>query len=317
MQNAIRTTHSTTVACQPGILQPIPAVARYVFFRIAETADAASLQASLTRMKSLVDGESTVAALGLQLVNWIGAEVPGLREFPALSGPEGLSVPSTPATLLLWLRGSDRGDLVNRTRALAQLLRPAFEVEHIVDAFRHGPVNKAHAHDLTGYEDGTENPEGEEAEAAAFVQGTTPQMDGSSFLANQRWLHDYEQFESFGTLERDHIMGRRLSDNEELEDAPETAHVKRTAQESFDPEAFVLRRSMPWLHSEGGRDASGLMFAAFGCSLDAFEVQMRRMAGLDDGLVDGLFRFSRPLTGSYLWCPPMHNGQLQLAQIGL
>ena len=28
--------------------------------------------------------------------------------------------------------------------------------------------------------------------------------------------------------------------------APESAHVKRTAQESFSPEAFVLRRSMPW-----------------------------------------------------------------------
>lgn len=35
--------------------------------------------------------------------------------------------------------------------------------------------------------------------------------------------------------ERDHIIGRRLSDNEELEDAPESAHVKRTAQEASPP----------------------------------------------------------------------------------
>jgi putative iron-dependent peroxidase len=48
------------------------------------------------------------------------------------------------------------------------------------------------------------------------------------------------------TTEQDHAVGRRRSDNEELDDAPESAHVKRTAQESFEPEAFVVRRSMPW-----------------------------------------------------------------------
>ena len=99
----------------------------------------------------------------------------------------------------------------------------------------------------------------------------------------------------------------------ELDDAPASAHVKRTAQESFTPEAFVLRRSMPWALGH----KMGLMFVAFGCSLDAFEVQMRRMAGLDDGITDGLFQISKPVTGSYLWCPPMHKGQPDLQQLGL
>jgi putative iron-dependent peroxidase len=31
----------------------------------------------------------------------------------------------------------------------------------------------------------------------------------------------------------------------------------------------------------------GLMFAAFGHSLDAFEAQWRRMLGLEDGVSDG------------------------------
>jgi len=38
------------------------------------------------------------------------------------------------------------------------------------------------------------------------------------------------------------MFGRRRDDNEEIADAPPSAHVKRTAQESFEPEAFVLRR---------------------------------------------------------------------------
>ncbi|MNH39955.1 putative deferrochelatase/peroxidase YfeX [compost metagenome] len=74
---------------------------------------------------------------------------------------------------------------------------------------------------------------------------------------------------------------------------------------------------MPWaLHSPSGEKA-GLMFAAFGRSFDAFEAQMRRMLGQEDGIVDALFRFSTPVTGSYLWCPPMRGGQLDLRQLGL
>ncbi|MBF5004564.1 Dyp-type peroxidase [Diaphorobacter caeni] len=299
-------------AHQSGILQSIPALARYAFFSIAQGADASTLQTALKRLQSAVDGKTVVAAFGVQLVNALSAQVPGLREFPVLTCPDGLVIPSTPAALMLWLRGSDMGELANRTRTLQRLLAPAFDVGVVVDAFRHGDPEAAHGRDLTGYEDGTENPEGEEAEAAAFVQNAAPGLDGSSFVAVQRWLHNFETFESFSTEERDHIMGRRLTDNEELDDAPESAHVKRTAQESFEPEAFVLRRSMPWLQHEQGRDASGLMFAAYGKSLDAFEAQMRRMAGLDDGITDGLLRFSKPLTGAYLWCPPMHDGQLDL-----
>ena len=34
---------------------------------------------------------------------------------------------------------------------------------------------------------------------------------------------------------------------------------------------------------------AGLMFVAFGKSLQAFEQQMRRMAGQDDGIVDAMF----------------------------
>ena len=112
---------------------------------------------------------------------------------------------------------------------------------------------------------------------------------------------------------RDHHFGRRLADNEEIEDAPESAHVKRTAQESFDPEAFVLRRSMPWMMSM----QAGLMFVAFGKSFDAFEAQMRRMAGYDDAIHDAMFKISKPVTGAYFWCPPMRDGRLDLRQLGL
>jgi putative iron-dependent peroxidase len=294
---------------QAGILQPVPSQGRYLFFSLLQPA---ALRAALARLVELADGDAVVTALGPAAVAALGVSVPGLREMPDLSGP-GVAVPSTPTALWCWLRGSDRGDLVHLTRRLEQAVAPALHLNRAVDAFRHGQGPNGHGRDLTGYEDGTENPQGAAAETAALVHGAGKGLDGASFVAVQQWLHDFDAFEALGPDEQDNAVGRRRSDNAELEDAPESAHVKRTAQESFEPEAFVLRRSMPWAMS----NKAGLMFVAFGRSFDAFEAQMRRMAGHEDGISDALFRFSKPVNGAYFWCPPLRAGRLDLRQLGL
>jgi putative iron-dependent peroxidase len=136
-------------------------------------------------------------------------------------------------------------------------------------------------------------------------------MDGSSFVAVQQWVHDLEHFKHLEVNEQDNVFGRHISNNEEFDEAPEAAHVKRTAQESYEPEAFILRRSIPWVE---GNDA-GLNFIAYGKSFDAFEMILNRMVGNEDGIVDNLFRFTRPITGAYYWCPPVKDGQMNLAAI--
>jgi putative iron-dependent peroxidase len=301
-----------TTPAQAAILAPLPPVGRYLLFTLADDASPASLRHSLARLQPLVDGTHTLLALGPQLVQALGASVPGLREFPALQGP-GVSVPSSPTAMLCWLRGDEKGDLLLQARAIEKAVAPALHFHRAVDGFRHKLGASGHGHDLTGYEDGTENPEGDAAAAAALVHGQGPGLDGGSFMAVQQWVHDMDAFDAMAPQARDDMMGRRLRDNQELDDAPASAHVKRTAQESFSPEAFVLRRSMPWALGH----KMGLMFVAFGCTLDAYEAQMRRMAGLDDGIVDGIFQISKPVTGSYLWCPPMAGGQPDLRQLGM
>jgi putative iron-dependent peroxidase len=296
----------TDTLYQPGILDAVPPVARYVNFAIAGSgAGAQAIKDSLTRLSPLANGSDVVVGLGPSLVAALGAQVPGLHEFPDLSRG-GVKVPATPGTLWCWIRGEDLGDLLHLTRKVQKALVPAFAVRHVVDAFRHS-WSGTHGRDITGYEDGTENPEGEAAIAAAFAP------DGSSFVAVQQWLHDLDAFEQLTDELANHHFGRDRKTNAELEDAPDWAHVKRTAQESFDPEAFVLRRSMPWLMNM----QAGLQFVAFGKSFDAFEAQMKRMAGHDDGVVDAMFRISKPVNGSYYWCPPMRGGQLDLRRLGL
>jgi putative iron-dependent peroxidase len=287
---------------QPGVLAPIPPAARYLSFSLKPQANPRRALASLAE---LADGERCVVGIGASVLRLLGSPIEGMRPFPSFAGA-GFDVPATPAALWCWLRGSDRGALLHQARTLEAALRPAFSLDRAIDAFRHGK-----GLDLTGYEDGSENPRGRKAVAAAAVNGMGAGLDGASFVAVQKWVHDFDRFQSMSATEQDNSIGRRRRDNVELARAPASAHVKRTAQESFDPEAFVLRRSMPW--ADGMR--AGLMFVAFGKSLDAFEAQLRRMVGAEDGIADALFKFTRPVSGSYFWCPPVRRGHIDLGSI--
>lgn len=289
---------------QAGILAAVPPVARYLQFALVDS-DAA--RTALRVLRESADGDRTVVGIGASAAHALGVNVPGLRTLAARSGA-GFEVPSTPGALWCWLRGEDAGELFHRARRIESAMAPAFRLESSVGAFVHQG-----GRDLTGYEDGTENPRDDDAVAAAILHGQPEALDGSSFVAVQQWLHDFGRFDGIAPAEQDAVIGRRRGDNAELEDAPESAHVKRTAQENFEPEAFVLRRSMPW--AAGSR--AGLMFVAFGKSFDAFEAQLKRMTGEEDGIADALFRFTRPVTGAYFWCPGMRDGKLDLRLLGL
>lgn len=283
---------------QPGILAPVPPCGLSLTFRLALEADP---RPALARLVAGFDPAWGVIGFGEPLVRALGAGVPGLRGFPSLAGP-ACSVPATQSALWCFLRGDDRGALFDAGERLKALLGAAFALDDALDTFLY-----AGGRDLTGYEDGTENPQ-DAAAAEAALAG-----DGASFVAVQRWEHDLAHFGAHTPAERDDIIGRRREDNEELDAAPASAHVKRSAQESFAPTAFMLRRSMPW----SGADRHGLLFLAYGADLDRYERVLRRMAGLEDGIVDALFTFSRPQSGGYYWCPPLKAGRLDMSLLGL
>jgi putative iron-dependent peroxidase len=258
----------------------------------------------LVRLAGWQCDPSVIVGLGEPLLTAAKAPIEGMRAFPA-------DLPLFPATQhALWAAfgHADRGAAFDAGRALAAVLGDGFEVVEEIDAF----VYRG-GRDLSGFEDGTENPKGERAVAAAILQGRGAGLDGASFVAVQRWEHDLKAVEAMKRDVRESIVGRRLDDNEEIEDAPLSAHIKRTEQESFEPEAFVLRRSMPY----GGIARHGLYFIAYGESLDRFERQLRRMSGRDDGIVDGLMAFTKALTGGYYFCPPVLGDRLDLRALGM
>ena len=303
---------------QQGILAGVPRQAGYLFLsrQSGVTADLAEkalrrlvgrLRFSSDESTALSNGakknaSAALPVLGLSalFVQALGGQVAGLRTFPTFANAK-VDLPITQSDLVVWLRGADQGEIFHAMRQLCASTDGALKVDTFVSAFKHRD-----GHDLSGFEDGTENPKGAKAIAAALSE------DGSSFLALQQWEHHFPRFDAISERARNHAVGRDLKTNEELETAPATSHVKRTAQETFTPEAFLLRRSMPWVEGTRG----GLMFTAFGRSFDAFEAQLKRMSGADDGKIDGLFGFTRPLGGGYYWCPPVQpDGALNLAAL--
>lgn len=302
---------------QAGILAAIPSHAEYLYFDLILGYDLANLKSCLERLAAYVDGEQIVVGLSLNLCGQLNRTIPSLKNF-ALAAPNTANhaVPNASpssdnarstnnpnADLWCWLRSNDRSQLFNLQRDLDAILTPCFHLASQISAFCY-----QNGRDLTGYEDGTENPQNDAALTTAFLQNAPVGLQGSSFVATQQWQHRFAAFEAMTQKQKDHTIGRRRKDNEELEDAPESAHVKRTAQEDFSPEAFVLRRSMPWMH----QGQAGLLFTAFSTSFDAFEAQFRRMLGYDDGISDALFSISTPLSTHYFWCPPSESGKIDL-----
>jgi len=263
-------------------------------------------KAALTRLRDVLDPQSAVVGLGDPLVRALGCEIPGLRVFPAIASAE-YALPSAQHALWIYLRGADRSAIFDPSQAVTAALDEAFELVDSIDTFTY-----ADGRDLSGYLDGTANPEGDSAVVVAIAGRSAP-APGSSFVVVQRWVHDLGRFQAHSQDQRDAIIGRRLSDNEEIADAPESSHVKRTAQETFSPMAFMVRRSQPW--AVNGK--SGLEFIAYGASLDPFERMLRHMAGEDDGTRDALFAFSRPVNGGYYWCPPVSEGKLDWTAVGV
>jgi len=291
----------STPNCQPAILGPVPDFARFISFRLR---DGGRTRGALQRVAAARHDPKTVIGIGNPLFESLATTVAGVRAFPV----DMAQFPSTQGALWLLLSHGDRSAMFDAGRAFASLLDDAFEVLEEIDAFKYRG-----GRDLTGFEDGTENPKNEAAIAAAIVAGRGNGLDGGSFVAVQRWVHDLRAAEAMSLSTLEDVIGRRKTSNEEMADAPPSAHVKRTAQESFEPEAFVLRRSMPY----GGIAEHGLYFVAYGESLDRFERQLRRMSGHDDGILDGLLSFTRAVTGSYYFCPPLSDGKLDLRALRL
>jgi len=275
---------------QPAILEKSMPFGRFIILNLKSEVNLADLKNSLTSIKF---DNHIIIGFGKKLMQKLDIEVEDYRQFPQLDA--SVDIPATHGDLFVFIRDNEPGKVAINSLLIKKSLRPFFDVQLQVDGFKYLGETDGYGHDLTGYEDGTENPLGDDAVKAVVRE------DGSTFVQVQQWQHDLDIFNGFSQKIKDYTIGRSLATNKELDDAPAGSHVNRADQGTFEIEADILRRSLPWANKTG----EGLMFMSFCENLDRFEVQMLRMAGLSDGITDALFTFSKILNSAYFYCPPV------------
>ncbi|HEX9758203.1 MAG TPA: Dyp-type peroxidase [Nitrospiria bacterium] len=160
--------------------------------------------------------------------------------------------------------------------------------------------------DLTGFIDGTANPQGEERSNAALIGSEDPEFKDGSYVLTQRYVHNLSGWETLSEKDQEKIIGRRKKDSEELgggEKAP-TAHISRVEIEEGGEELKILRHSLPYGKAMG---ESGLFFLAYAKNSEIFEKMLNRMFGVSgDGVHDHLMDFSQPVSGALFFSPSLN-----------
>lgn len=246
------------------------------------------------------DGVYVVIGVGPTL--WLrlagGAAPSALRPFAPVGTAEH-GAPSSQRDLWVWVHGPGPDVVFDAARAAAGALAP---VATVVLEQAGWPYRDSR--DLTGFQDGTENPGRDEAHGVALLDDELPGAGGAHAITI-RWVHDLAAWERVAVEEQEQVIGRTKPDSVELADEvrPDTAHTSRVVVEEDGEELEIYRRSIPY----GSISEHGLYFVAFSADPHRFERMLSRMYGMEDGIVDRLTEFSEPVSGSAWFVPSLED----------
>ena len=283
----------------------------YLEYRLHDSAKADQIRSAVaTARASAPTGMDLVLAFGRSAWERLCPEtvLPALENFAPL-GAGARRAPATQRDLWVWLQGDGKESLVDAALCLDGPLSAVATLEDEEHGFR-----RFEARGFEGFIDGTENPKGEKARAAALVPPGEVGA-GGSFVLTQRWVHDLAAFEALPLAEQEGVIGRTKADSVELEGEamPATSHVSRTDAVVDGVKQKIFRRSLPW----GGVSQKGLYFLAFACELSRFEIQLTRMYGTaGDDLYDRVTEFSQAVSGAYWFAPSCEALAQALTQAG-
>ena len=220
-----------------------------------------------------------------------------LKPFVACEGDDH-KAPSTPGDLLLHIRSNRKDICFSLLKQVMEQFASSVELLEEVSGFRY-----LDSRDLTGFVDGTENPEDDDRATVALVADNDPEFINGSYINCQRYIHHLPKWEKQPVAEQEQIMGRTKKDDVEFssdQKAP-TAHIKRVNLKDDQGKSMeILRHSMPY----GGAKESGLFFIAYSRTPKHFDLMLEAMIKPDQhGHYDHLMNFTTAVTGCAFFAP--------------
>jgi putative iron-dependent peroxidase len=250
-----------------------------------------------------------VSAGGVNLVLGFGADAwPRLTSAPApeelaafapVSGLDGHGAPATQHDVWLWISGAEPDVTWQSARAAAHAVAHAASVAAEQQGFTYRG-----GRDMTGFIDGTANPQVRRAPEVALIPAGRA-GEGGSHVVTMRWVHDLDAFNRLSVADQDRVIGRTKADSVELSAAekPPNAHIARVETSVSGKEIEIFRRSVPY----GNAEEYGLYFVAFSAERSRYDRLLARMFGTTpDGARDRLTDFSRAVSGAYYFTPSLN-----------
>lgn len=241
----------------------------------------------------------TAVAFGPELWSRLYSQSPaGFKQLEPIHG--SFEMPVVPADMIMHIASARADICFALSQAFFEGIQDQVQVLDERVCFRYFD-----GRDITGFIDGTENPQfpDDRAEVALLGEDSGIFQDGS-FIFAQRYAHNLEKWKKLKVDTQEQVMGRTKLESIELDDEvkPENAHVARTVIEDEEGEEMeILRHSLPY---GDGRGDQGLFFIAYTKDLKIIDAMLERMFGTSgDGIHDRLLHFVTPLDGAYYFAP--------------
>jgi porphyrinogen peroxidase len=222
-----------------------------------------------------------------------------LHPFRELAG-DSHRAPATPGDLLFHIRAHRMDLCFELAKRLNARLGSLAQVVDEVHGFR-----SFDERDLLGFVDGTENPEGKGAPAAALIGDEDAEFEGGSYVVVQKYVHDIQAWEALPVEEQERAVGRTKLDDIEMSDdqKPADSHVAlNTIVDEHGEERQIVRVNMPF--GEVGAGEFGTYFIGYARTPAVIEEMLQNMfIGKPPGNSDRILDFSTAVTGNLFFVP--------------
>ncbi|RKG30700.1 Dyp-type peroxidase [Acinetobacter tianfuensis] len=291
-----------------SVILPLPSDhARFIVLRLKDL----SLEELKEKLNDLFDTRDrlitqhpqsqikTAVAFGPELWSQLYMQVPaGFKQLAPIAG--SFNMPAAPADVFIHIAAQRTDICFALSQAFFDGIQDKVEVLDERVCFRNFD-----GRDLTGFIDGTENPQfpDDRAETALLAEDAGVFANGS-FIFAQRYAHNLDKWKKLKVDAQEHVIGRTKLESIELDEdeQPENSHVSRTVVEDAEGgEMAILRHSLPY---GDGRGDQGLFFVAYTNDLSIIDSMLVRMFGTSgDGIHDRLLHFVTPMDGAYYFAP--------------
>ena len=299
-----------TARIRPQLVNRAPARSALFLVVTVRTGGEADVRDVLSDLGGVVRGVSfREPEESLSCVVGIGAEAwdriygvprpPGLHPFVALDGGTH-TAPSTPGDLLFHIRAHRVDMAFELGRRILARLHGLVDVVDEVSGFRYFDER-----DLLGFVDGTENPEGADADDAVYV-GEGP-WRGSSSVIVQKYVHDLPAWEALSVEQQERAIGRhKLSDVEfaDADKAPDAHIVLNQVADADGRSRKIVRDNLPFGSLAAGE--FGTYFIGYCADVAVTEEMLRNMfLGAGGAAHDRVLDFSTAVTGTNFFVPTL------------